>query len=30
MLVALQFLAIQTLHRLSPLPLFRQASIFVL
>ena len=30
MLVTLQSLTVQTLHRLSPLPLFRQASIFVL
>ena len=29
-LVTLQSLAVQTLHRLSLLPLFRQASIFVL
>ena len=30
MLVTLQSLAVQTLHRLSLLPLFRHASIFVL
>ena len=30
MLVTLQSLAVRPLHRLSPLPLFRQASIFVL